>query len=154
MILADLKHRSKIVKYLNGEQNRAVAYRTVLVVFVCAVLMSSIAIAQMQRFSTIGDRVARIALYRQDGNDFKMMAIAEIKGTVEFGPDGIAKGGENAFVRLQTTDSPDKWADITKKELVNGRVIVTTEEAKVFTIFDLQGDFAGKIAVGRVTGEK
>lgn len=140
------------MKNLTWNQDQTV-HRAALVLALFALLVSS-AVAQMQRFSTIGDRTARIALYKQEGNDSKMMAIAEIKGTVEFGPDGISKGGENAFVRLQTTDAPDKWVDITKRELVNGRVIVTTDEAKVFTIFDLQGDFAGKIAVGRVTGEK
>jgi hypothetical protein len=153
MIPSGFHSVSKGARTVRSVKNRT-ASRSALVVIVFAALMSSAAIAQMQRFSTIGDRTARIALYRQDGNDFKIMAIAEIKGTVEFGPDGIAKGGENAFVRLQTTESPDKWVDITKKELVNGRAIVTTEEGKVFTIFDLQGDFAGKIAIGRVTGEK
>ena len=113
-------------------------------------MLHSLALAQTQFISTIGDRTGTIGLYKQiDKDNFQQVALAEIKGSIEFGSAGILKGGENAFVRLQTTDAPDKWLNIVKKELVNGRVVITTENNKVYTIYDLQGNYVGRIASGR-----
>lgn len=113
------------------------------------------ALAQTQFISTIGDQTGNIGLYKQvDKDNFTQVAIVEIKGSIEFGSAGIMKGGENAFLRLQTTDAPDKWLNIVKKELVNGRVIITTEDKKVYTIYDLQGNYVGKIASGRTDAGK
>lgn len=106
------------------------------------------AVAQTMFISTIGDNTGTIALFKPDGEDFKKFALAEIKGQIEFGAAGISKG-EDSFLRLQTLDTPDKWLKIVKRELVKGKLVITTEEKKVFTIFDLQGNYLAKIVPGR-----
>lgn len=103
-----------------------------------------------QFISTLEDRTGTMALYQQKGDDKKMFALVEIKGHIEWNASGITKGEEN-FLRLQTADNPDKWLPITKRKLVNGKLIVITEDDKEFTIYDIQADFKGKIAIGTIS---
>jgi hypothetical protein len=121
----------------------------VIIVALVAMKLPS-AFAQSVGIASVGNNTVRIGLYKPDGNS--TFALVEIKGNIEFGAGGIISGKE-AFLRLQTIDAPDKWFNITSSELVNGRAIVTTEDNKVYTIYNLQGNLLGRIAVGRVLAE-
>ena len=112
------------------------------------VILPPSAIAQSMAISTLADKTGKIALYKPEGKKLKCFALLEIKGRIEFGDAGILKG-EEAFLRLQTIDAPDKWLKITKQELIKGKVVITTEDNKIYTIYDLQGDYIGKIMSGR-----
>lgn len=127
--------------------------RTVLFTVLGLALMASIlqanALGQSMFISTVGDNTGTLALYKSEGKEFKQFALIEIKGSIEFGTAGILKG-EEAFLRIQTIDAPEKWLKITKRELIKGRVVITTEDKKVYTIYDLQGNYVGKIMHGSV----
>jgi hypothetical protein len=122
-----------------------------------ALIVQSGAFAQgaSARFSTLPGKTMNVGLYRDVGSSFQQFGIAEIQGTIEIGPDGVEKGGEEAFLNLQIAGDPDKKKlNIVKKELVKGRIIITTEDNKVYTIYDIQSNLVGKIAPGRVLGDQ
>jgi len=98
---------------------------------------------------TIEGQTATMSLY--DEPTRQVVALAKFKGEIRFDDAGIKAGGEAVFLQLQTTDQKDKWLNITKRELVKGRVILTTETGKVYTIYELDPNgFRGLIASGRV----
>jgi len=113
-------------------------------------MKASSAFAQTVGIATVGNNTGTIGLYKPNGTS--TFALVEFKGNLEWGTDGIHCCKE-AFLRLQTAEAPDKWLNIISSDLVKGRVIVTTEENKVYTIFNLQGNYFGRIEVGRVLGE-
>lgn len=111
-----------------------------------------------QSIEAIGDKSAYIELFRPEGGDSKSIAALELKGSLEFMSTGIVKGEESmvsvGFFDPPTYDQtkPAKWQKITKAELVQGRVVITMEDAKVFTIYGVNG-FSAVIEPGRVIPE-
>lgn len=96
-------------------------------------------------YQSSGDNAVKIALYKDAGQELKLAAIAELKGRITFNSKGIV-GGIDGLRRLQLAEAKDKWLTITKHELINGRAVVTTEDGKAYTIFNLGiGPFAGQI---------
>lgn len=91
--------------------------------------------------------VLPMALYKEIDKEYKLFAYVEIKGRITFTTQGILSG-EEGFLRLQLIEAKDKWIPITKRELVEGKVIITTEDGKKYSIFNLGiGDFAAQIQV-------
>ena len=99
---------------------------------------------------TIDGQTAKMNLY--DEPTRKVVALAEFKGEIRFDDDGTKPGA--VFPRLQTTDQKDKWLNISKRELVKGRVILTTETGKVYTIYDFRIFALITSAQGNATGHK
>jgi len=99
-------------------------------------------------YKSMGNNVVKIALYKYAGKEFKLAAIAELKGRITFNSKGIVSGVDG-LLRLQLAEAKDKWIPITKRELVDGRAVITTEDGKTYTIFNLDiGPFAGQIESG------
>ena len=94
---------------------------------------------------------AQVELYKRVGTSHRLIrfAIVEVDGSIWFTSKGI-KSGVGSLRRLQLDSSDDdKWLSITKQRLVNGRAVITTEDGKTYTIFNLGlGPFAGEIALG------
>jgi hypothetical protein len=96
-------------------------------------------------YRSVGNNVVTITLYRKAGKGRKVAGLVEIRGEIEFNSKGIVSGVDG-LVRLQLVDAKGKWLAITRRELVAGRAIITTEDGKDYTIFNLgMGDFAGQI---------
>ncbi len=127
--------------------NSIMHLRSAIVLFaVCLVFSKQAAFSQEQVIEPFPGQTVTLALAKPGEKD--VFAIVDVKGQIVYGPAGVVKGHEN-LTRIQTTEAPDKWFSIVKVELVQGRAVVTTEENKVYTIYDLEG-FSGRIAVGRV----
>jgi hypothetical protein len=111
-------------------------------------------LAQSQRYGTFGGNVASLALYHQVGDKYPMFATVEFKGQIEYDFSGKVIQGQDSFLRLQLAENPSKWLQIKKRELVKGGVVITTEDEKVYTIYDLQSGFVAKIEPGPFVDEK
>jgi hypothetical protein len=99
-------------------------------------------------YATTGDNALTVALYRKAGDDFSLAAMVEVKGGIYFNSKGIVRGVD-ALTRLRLAEAEDTWIPITKREVVDGRAFVTTEDGKTYTIFNLGiSAFAGQIEVG------
>jgi hypothetical protein len=99
-------------------------------------------------YESVGDNTVQIALYKAAGKEFRLAAIAELKGRITFNSKGIV-GGADGLLRLQLAETKDKWIRITKRDVVDGRAIITTEDGKIYTISNLGiGPFAGQIEFG------
>src|SRR6185369_3454776 len=102
-------------------------------------------LGQTTSISTLGDEPGNLALFEQKGEKYEKFALVEVKGKIVMDASGIAKGAD-CFLRLQTVAKPNRWVKITKRELIKGRLVVTTEDGQVFTIYDLSGtNYTGKI---------
>jgi len=124
------------------------------IVVLLIVFCSGVALAQINYISTVGDQTAGIPLFKEEGKEFKRFAIVEIKGSVGIGADGIVNGADS-FLRLQLLQDKDKWLKITKRELVQGRLVVTTENGDMYTIWGLNPvQYIGKIALGKYLEKK
>jgi hypothetical protein len=97
---------------------------------------------------SVGDNPVTIALYKIDGGLLHQFAIVRIRGSLGVSNEGITEGHES-LVDIKTRDYPDKWLEIRQRELVQGRVVITTADGKVYTIFNLANDFTGRIEPGR-----
>jgi hypothetical protein len=130
----------------------AVVSRTA--VFFGALVLVFQAFAVSFYMKTLPGQTATMSLY--DEQTRAVVALAEFQGEIRFDDAGIQPGGETAFKRLQTNEQKDKWLAITKRELIKGRVILTTEAGKLYTIYELDpgGSFRGLVASGRVIPAK
>ncbi len=112
-----------------------------------------------QAVEAMGDNAAIIWLFKPDsGADSKAIAAVELKGRMEFMSSGIVSG-EQSLVDLRFFDPPDfnpetpgKWQKIAKAELIQGRVVLTLDDGRVFTMYGMSG-FSAVIEPGRVIPE-
>jgi len=91
-----------------------------------------------------------------EGN-FKLFAIAEFQGEITFtATESSSKfqttsivSGIDGLHKLRLAGDGNAWMPITKRELVAGRAVITTEDGKTYTIFNLGiADWAAQIEPG------
>lgn len=100
-------------------------------------------------WTTFEDNTMNIILYQPEGDSYVAAALAEIKGRVLFDYYGFISG-EDTFLRLGTKGNSDRWVNITSSELVKGRIVITTRDEQVWTIYNPQiSGLAAMIMPGR-----
>ncbi len=95
-----------------------------------------------------------VSLYKRVGisDRLRLFATVEVYGSIWFTSKGI-KRGVDSLRRLQLDSAEGKWLSITKRKLINGRAVITTEDGKTYTIFNLGIDeLAGEITLGETPG--
>jgi hypothetical protein len=151
---------------------RSVPVRAALLasLFVCGVsLLSALQVKEydpatgkwteaQQFIRPVGGNSVIIWLFKPDGSESKAIAAVESTGEIGFTSTGIATGAESLsdlrFFDPPNYDptTPGKWQKITKAELAQGRVVVTMDDGRIFTIYGLRG-FSAIIESGRVIPE-
>jgi hypothetical protein len=87
-------------------------------------------------YRSTGDNAIQVALYKKDGDRLNLIAIVEVKGEITFTSKAIKSRAEN-LKRIQFKDAKDKWLSITNRQLIDGRAVITTEDGKTYSIFNL-----------------
>jgi len=128
--------------------------KQVFLIFFILVSFASLGFSEIiTEIVTVNGATLKLPLYtkEKEGNQYKRSAIIKVKGAIGIGSEGIVSGKET-FLSLQVLGGSEQWKDIVKRELVKGRLVITTEDHKVYTIYDLDGNYYnGKIKDGKFT---
>lgn len=99
----------------------------------------------VSEYKSAGDNTVLLTLYRKSGDKYAPFAIGELKGEIAFNSKGIA-GNVDGLQRLQFSEPKNKWLAISQRSVAGGKAVVTTEDGKSYTIFNLGiRPFAGQI---------
>jgi hypothetical protein len=79
-------------------------------------------------------------LFRDPNGDG--LILVEVQGEVRWGPDRNVIKGEQNFLRL-TTKSINEFVEITKREIKDGKLVVTAKNGSIYTLYKLSCDFSG-----------
>jgi len=134
---------------MNRRTERLAGYLSGAILLLSVLMLVPQAQGVSAYWNTIGGNTANVSLY--DEKTRAVVALAQIKGRIQFTLDGdFETGAEAGFVQLQVSEQKDKWLTITKRELAKGRVILTVETGKVYTIYNADSNFRALIASGRI----
>ncbi|HYA04079.1 MAG TPA: hypothetical protein VEI04_13315, partial [Syntrophobacteria bacterium] len=76
-------------------------------------------------------------LYKKEGKEFRLFAVAELAGRGEVRQDNEGGIKSADFTRLQLAQDKDKWLKITKSTPAKGRLVLTLETGEVFTVYGI-----------------
>ncbi len=100
-----------------------------------------------------------IMLFKPGGDNSKAIAAVDFNGKIDFMSTGVVSG-ENALLSIRKLSppgydpsTPGTWQKITKSELVQGRVVITTDSGETFTLYGFEGNFTAWFEPGRVIPE-
>lgn len=98
--------------------------------------------AQGFQVASLGDNTLSIRLIDKQGDTIKQY-LGKLKGSMTVNLKGGVTALDGTIQSLETEDK--KSISITKTELKNGTVVVTTKDGAVYTISDLNSQMVGRI---------
>jgi hypothetical protein len=125
--------------------------KSLLAAALCLILhliASPVCLAQSFRSATVGDHTMNMLLIQKQGDNTKQF-IAKLKGAITGNVSGKIEALDGTIQSLESDDG--KASKVTKSELKDGTVVITTEDGQTFVIFDLNSNLVGKIRTGKQT---
>jgi hypothetical protein len=98
--------------------------------------------AQQAMIFTKGDNTVNMLLTEKQGETVKQY-LGKLKGSITVDAERRITALSGAILSLETADK--KTMAITKSELRDGTILLTTKEGTVYAIYDLSSNLAGSI---------